>query len=308
MPTTSQAVTIKHRPRRNPAINKHYPAILLVLLLSACISVPPEPLLIDRAQSHVTDPGVCTAIGFPDRAGKANEQGLRPDGFALLSWNLHRGSEAGLEQTLHRLAAGRALLTLQEAQLDDDLRHTLDALGLDWNFSPGFILNGRAVGVLTAASTPALARCVRRSNEPWLQIPKLALYTVYPLAGTASTLLVVNLHGINFSIATTEFAQQLQQARHVVAEHRGPMIVAGDFNTWSEQRTALLHKLTAELALQEVKFANEHRTHVWGLPLDHIYYRGLQVLEATSTEQAESDHNPLLVTFAIPQHPQEATP
>lgn len=262
-------------------------------------------MLIDRANGLIGDPRECKAIGFPDRAGKRSKQGLNPVDFALLSWNLHRGSEAGLEQTLQRLSAGRALLTLQEARLDDDLRNTLDALGLDWNFSPGFILNGTAVGVLTAANTPALARCVRRSNEPWLQIPKIAVYTRYPLASRSDTLLVVNLHGINFSIGTEEFVAQLEQARRVVAEHHGPMIVAGDFNTWSEQRTTLLQQLSSDLGLQEVQFANERRIRVWGLPLDHIYYRGLRVLEATSTEQTESDHNPLLVRFAVLQEHQE---
>ena len=150
-----------------------------------------------------------------------------------------------------------------------------------------------------AARSPARGRCARRTAEPWLRIPKVALYTAHPLAGRRQRLLLANLLGINFSVGTAEFKAQLRQAEAVVASHHGPLIVAGDFNTWSAERARLLTSLTTRLGLQPVEFNDGHRIRVWNHPLDHVFYRGLRVLSATSTEQPESDHNPLLVRFAL---------
>ena len=292
-------------PCRRFPLNRSLLSALLALAATACVTIPPQPLLIDSVHGETVDSARCAALAYPRAPHRAN-RGLDPDGFALLNWNLHRGSESGLEQTLQRLAAGHALLTLQEARLDDDLRATLDALHLQWDFAPGFVLNQYPVGVLNAASVPALARCVRRTTEPWLGIPKIALYTVYTIAGSRVRLLMINLHGVNFSIGTNEFQQQLAQAREIVTAHRGPLLIAGDFNTWSLERTQLVDTLATQLGLREVEFASEQRIRVWGLPLDHIYYRGLRVLNATSSQQAESDHNPLLAQFALePGHRSE---
>ncbi len=49
----------------------------------------------------------------------------------------------------------------------------------------------------------------------------------------------------------------------------GPVIVAGDFNSWSEARMALLSIQLASVGLQEVRFSPDNRTtFINYLPLD----------------------------------------
>jgi len=275
---------------------------LLLLMLSACVVIPPDAQLIDRNGNISDHQDSCAAVGYPP-AAHASPSGLDGDDFGLLVWNLHRGSDPALAPTLHALAQGVDLLALQEARLDDDLRAVLNQLQLHWDLSPGFEFNGDPIGVLSATHAPPLARCSRRVMEYWLGIPKVALYTLYPIQGSRRRLLLINLHGINFSVGTQEFRQQLTAARAAVHGHRGPLIVAGDFNTWSDERTRLVMDLAHELGLTPVAFDDEQRVRIWGLPLDHILYRGLRVLSATSTEQPQSDHNPLLVRFALSMEP-----
>ncbi len=269
-----------------------------LLIFSGCVSIPSATVLIARTGQALQPEGQCAAVDFPP-SSQPSRVGLDSGGFGLLSWNLHRGSETGLEVVLRELASGQDLLAMQEARLDGDLHQVLDSLRLSWDFTPGFNLNGSPVGVLSAARTDALARCARRTTEPWLRIPKVALYTLYPLTGSRERLMLVNLHGINFSVGTTEFETQLAEAEAVVDGHKGPLIVAGDFNTWSAKRNRLLTDLTGRLGLMPVRFAAEHRVRVWDYPLDHIFYRGLRVLSASSMQQDRSDHNPLLVRFAV---------
>ena len=277
----------------------------LLLMLSACVVIPPDTQLIDRNGRVADSQAPCPAIGYP-LAARPSPTGLDGDDFGLLVWNLHRGSDANLAPTPQTLAQGYQLLALPEARLDDALRAVLDRLHLHWDFSPGFDFNGDPIGVLSAARAPVLARCSRRVMEYWLGIPKAALYTLYPIKGSREHLLLINLHGINFSIGTAEFREQLRAARAVVEGHQGPLIVAGDFNTWSAERTRLVMDLAHDLGLTPVSFRDEQRIRVWGLPLDHVLYRDLRVLSATSTRQPQSDHNPLLVRFALTLEPSHA--
>jgi endonuclease/exonuclease/phosphatase (EEP) superfamily protein YafD len=56
----------------------------------------------------------------------------------------------------------------------------------------------------------------------------------------------------------------------------------------------------AKLGLIEIEFSPDNRTQfVNGMPLDHVFYRGLNVVEASSPVTQSSDHNPLLVSFSL---------
>jgi endonuclease/exonuclease/phosphatase (EEP) superfamily protein YafD len=82
------------------------------------------------------------------------------------------------------------------------------------------------------------------------------------------------------------------------------MIVAGDFNNWSEKRKTIIDGLIKNLALSLILFENENRTIVLGDPIDHILYRGLDPIAHKSHEVTSSDHNPIAVTSRLSrQHP-----
>ena len=63
-------------------------------------------------------------------------------------------------------------------------------------------------------------------------LPKSALYARYRLSN-GSDLVTVNLHAINFTLGTKDFQNQIEQLENAVKKHKGPLIIAGDFNTWS---------------------------------------------------------------------------
>ena len=143
------------------------------------------------------------------------------------------------------------------------------------------------------------------ANEPIIQIPKSILVSTYSPAGTNQRLLVANVHGINFSLGLNAYREQFKALDTILREHTGPLILAGDFNTWSDDRQAILDQLSKDLSLQQVGYKSHHRITVFGNPIDHVYYRGLELVQASSPSVSSSDHNPLLVTFKLTTAQQE---
>jgi len=79
------------------------------------------------------------------------------------------------------------------------------------------------------------------------------------------------------------------------------MILAGDFNNWSEKRTRIMDYLTKNLSLQALEINDEGLTTFLGDPVDHIFYRGLEVVTHAVHTVTSSDHNPISVTFRLAQ-------
>ena len=86
----------------------------------------------------------------------------------------------------------------------------------------------------------------------------------------------------------------------IMRQHQGPIIFAGDFNTWNQRRISLVERLTASLELHPASFDDSTITRYFGHRLDHIYYRGLIAVERFSFPVKSSDHQPLTVTFKLP--------
>ena len=119
-----------------------------------------------------------------------------------------------------------------------------------------------------------LDSCGLRQNEPIIGLPKTALISFYPIKGISEKLLVSNVHGINITLGTKAYREQFSELRNVLQQHHNPMIVAGDFNNWSEKRNTIIDDLIENLAMSIIPFENENRTIVLGDPIDHILYRG----------------------------------
>ena len=101
-------------------------------------------------------------------------------------------------------------------------------------------------------------------------------------------------------VALAGYKQQLTQLAKLTRKYQGPVILAGDFNTWGDKRRVLLESIMARYQLQPVSFEPDERTRVAGLPLDHLFYRGLSVTQAEAVTSDGSDHNPLRVGFHYP--------
>ena len=84
-----------------------------------------------------------------------------------------------------------------------------------------------------------------------------------------------------------------------MSKHQGPLIVSGDFNTWNDERMAVVDTIASSLNLKAVTFSENYRATVFGHNVDHIYYRGLKPIKALSVKMTTSDHNPMIVKFRL---------
>jgi endonuclease/exonuclease/phosphatase (EEP) superfamily protein YafD len=142
-------------------------------------------------------------------------------------------------------------------------------------------------------------------TEPVVKTPKTALVTSYALAGEGASLLVVNVHALNFVSADT-LALHLDQLEDRMRPHEGPILLGGDFNAWSDEKQERLRALAARLALVEVAFDGrsedeDGRTKVFGNALDYAFVRGLRVESARVEVSERSDHNALVLELAVEQ-------
>ena len=117
---------------------------------------------------------------------------------------------------------------------------------------------------------------------------------------SAAELAIVNIHAINFELSPDTYRAQLGALADALRDHRGPIIFAGDFNTWSDTRDGIVAGIAARLGLTELVLRDDRRALFYGHHLDHIFVRGLRLVEVGATPVTSSDHNPVTATLAIP--------
>ncbi len=217
----------------------------------------------------------------------------------LVVWNIYKQQNDGWEEALKSYSQNAQLLVLQESSLTPELQSWI--VNQEWHSQQveAFKAFDTTAGVLTLSNATPLKACAYLKREPWLQLPKSSLYTLYQLSN-GQELAVINIHAVNFTIGTEEYEQQLKQGYEALKAHQGPIIFAGDFNSWSEARMNAMQSSLEGLGLEEVRFSPDNRTEfVTGLPLDHAYIRGLVVEKAKAPISGASDHNPLLISLRV---------
>lgn len=223
---------------------------------------------------------------------------LDPETITFLSWNIYKGAMANWQHDLHEFAGRHDVIALQEARLDNVLNDLLQDNGHSWSLHEAFRLNGNPVGVMTAAIARPVSSCGFKVNEPLIRVPKSALVSYYRLTGHEERLLVANVHSVNFSLGMQAYRSQLESLGALIAQHDGPVILAGDFNTWSQRRMQVLEALAAMHNLNDISYRHPHRTRVMGKTIDHVFYRGLELMEDHVMRVDSSDHNPISVHFS----------
>ena len=229
----------------------------------------------------------------------SGQEALLDTSVSVLSWNIQKASNTGWQDDLATLAGEDIHLAfIQEAAVQAAIAQSIPA-PLYQAFAAGYTTEDVETGVLTlSASTPSL-HCNLTAWEPWLGTPKATSITEHPIRGRDERLLAVNIHAVNFAVGLEEFRAQIHAIGAVLDNHRGPIIVAGDLNTWSDARQALVDEFMSEHGLLAVEFAPDLRTTAFGRALDHIYVRGLAPADARVVPVSSSDHNPLLVRLQI---------
>ena len=213
--------------------------------------------------------------------------------FHLITWNVHKGQDTGWQEDLERLSKQADFVLLQEATQYQNLSTFSTAL-----FVSSFSFNELLSGVKTFTQTQPEWYCGGGVAEPIIQIPKVASVMNLPLE-KGNSLLLINVHLINFEWGISAYQAQLEQLFSFVENHQGPIIMAGDFNAWNEDRLNFVNNLIQKYGLDSVALSQDERVRFLGYPLDYIFTRGVKVVRATSEVVTSSDHNPLLMEFEL---------
>ena len=164
----------------------------------------------------------------------------------VLVWNIFKQQRAEWLSVLQNFGKDAHLVLLQEAQTTPELVSFATSNYLAADQVPAFVLPQHPSGVMTLAAAHPVYCCPLREREPLLRLAKSALITVYPLFN-GQLLMVVNIHAVNFSLGVDVYSKQLGPIGEQIANHHGPVIMAGDFNAWSRKRINALYQFALSL-------------------------------------------------------------
>jgi len=281
-----------------PSIVRNLTAFSVLLMLASCTTQPTAPVRTTFATSDDT----ATCIAELGGAREAASGVLDSTSISVVNWNIQKGRNTKWVHDLDEVGMQPDLLILQEASVRTNIWRDLVPEHYD-SFAEGFGPDWSPSGVMTVSAAQPLTECELVAHEPWFGTRKATLITEYALSDSDETLLVVNIHGINFALGIRDLENQFAQAKAVIAEHEGPVVFSGDFNTWRRQRARALEEMLGALGLTALDFDVDHRKRFFGWALDHIYVRGLYSDYATTLQSDASDHNPMAVRLRLADEP-----
>lgn len=216
-------------------------------------------------------------------------------------WNCHKCRHPLWERDFAELDQRSDILMLEELRLSPAVETLLSLPGSGWHMATSFFSarHGHACGVATGCDASAQhVFFMATEREPVIATHKMILATVYATPGGGS-LLALNIHGINFT-RSTAFARQMREAGTAIARFKGPVIAAGDFNSWNKTRREILYAIADTAGLTELEFSPDTRSRHPVHPVDHIFTRGLKTVSAQVLDGINSsDHKPISATFEI---------
>ena len=283
-------VESKHKPSRLSIIYPVVVAIILVGIASIAWAQRYELPAHENIVIHINAP----------RTGQ-----LESGRINILVWNMQKGLSDNWANDYKRLSDDKDVLFLQEVLLDKNMGAVLDKHDeYYYQVAASFMDSWDdhvATGVATASRVQPVSFNYLRSSqrEPVIATPKMAMIAEYSLTGTDQTLLTANIHALNF-VSAEKHQHMLGELETLLKDHAGPMIVAGDFNTWTEEKTRSMMQMTERLGLHEVSFTPDDRTRAFGNVLDWVFVKGLSVDSARIHGNiSSSDHKPIEVSFSL---------
>ena len=236
-------------------------------------------------------------FSFFDETNK--KHALDPNNIKLLNWNIYKNKRNNCIEDLHLFIKELDIITIQEASANKHLTSVFSYHNFQWTLNTAFHLGNTPSGVMTAARMPSLRTHSLKHKEPIIRLPKTTLISYYPILNKSEELFVANIHGINFTLGTAAYTRQINQLFDMALKHSGPAIIAGDFNTWNRLRMNIVEKRVNSTDLTSLDYSTHIRKHVFGFPLDHVFFKGLTATEHHSWKVTSSDHNPTYVKFKL---------
>ena len=236
-------------------------------------------------------------------SGHAEREAWGPWPLRVTIWNIFKG--AGGEHfynDLRLLCFESDLILLQEALLS---HRSMEELSLEGFLGVHGCSYERADklrdGVMTLARMKpgdAPTRVLCKYPEPLLKTPKAALLTRYRYGPHEDQVLnVVNIHAT--LIRTTSRAKE--ELEHLIERlpiGEGPLLFAGDFNTFTPRYFQVVVTTLEKIGLRYVPIPNDPRGKLDHL--DQLFVRGLEVESVeVDTRIHSSDHFPIRATLRI---------
>ena len=222
------------------------------------------------------------------------------DILKICIWNVFKGQRRQFfEQDFKSLCTEKDFILLQEAVVDSKMpRIWADSfanyewhLAQSFHYKRDFSSTGVAIG---SPWKPTHVDFIRTSTREmhWLT-PKLSLFSQYEVAG--QKVLFVCTHVLNF-VTLRAFTSSLYEIAQKIAPHDGPVILAGDFNTWNFKRYMIMKSVFKDLNLEHLDLEEDGRL----LKLDHVFVRGFDVLKAqVHPKIISSDHFPIEIKLKL---------
>jgi endonuclease/exonuclease/phosphatase (EEP) superfamily protein YafD len=234
--------------------------------------------------------------------GEAELPAFAPDNIRVAVWNLCKGAGGMLFEHDYRSLCYRSdLILTQEALLSRRSLRMFCERGFQTIHAASYKRrDGLRDGVMTvsrvAPAGPSM-RVVCKYPEPIFRTPKVALIKTFKIAGSEDPLLVINIHATLVRLK----AAAMEEMEHLLShlpEHRGPIILAGDFNTFTPGYLRAVTLVLERLGLRYVHIPDDPRPRTQAL--DQVFCRGLDVHSAMiDTTIRNSDHFPILLTLSL---------
>jgi endonuclease/exonuclease/phosphatase (EEP) superfamily protein YafD len=211
--------------------------------------------------------------------------------YAFTTYNIFKAHLPFARQNLGTLCAKNDFVALQEWVSDLHIHEDKHIVTCPTFTLP---LQKRQTGTATISSHKPIESIHVLSKERELGIAtrKSMIITLYTLHD-GTVIHIANIHALNFVLNSTwkkhvdHFIEFLPKS--------GPLIFAGDFNTWNPWRFNYL-----EQALKKLRLHYAHYDHNIIMRLDHIFTRDIDVLETKEDENMHtSDHYPVTLKFKI---------
>lgn len=220
--------------------------------------------------------------------------------FDIFIWNVYKGQKTHIfENDFRALGEGKDFILLQEAIVDERMpRLWQESFGsYEWNLAQSFHykkdLSSTGVAIGSKLRPESVDFIRAKTREFFWLTPKLTLFSEYDFGGRK--VLMVCTHMLNF-VTLAAFTASLYEVAERISAFPGPVVLAGDFNTWNFKRYIVMKAIFRDLGLEHVDLDNDGRL----LKLDHVFVRGFEILKAEVHHTVvSSDHFPLEIKLKI---------
>ncbi|MBC7539119.1 MAG: endonuclease/exonuclease/phosphatase family protein [Bacteriovorax sp.] len=267
----------------------------LTILLTMGLAFSGSSQARDRLSHPVpSEKDVILKFGFPSQTSLTNR-------INFLVWNLHKGANDTFSTDYVSLAYQKDIVLAQEMYLTPLMQGVFDSFPQYFYTTATSFFFGRVLtrtGVATSSPVePASIDYIRTETlEPVVNSPKVTLITRFPIRNSTKLLTVVNIHGINF-VDGPAYHKEMNRIADVLKNIPSPIIFAGDFNSWNDDRLSILKEMSKKLKLNEASFSPDYRMTFNKHPLDHFFYTNdIKIISAKVEDFYQgSDHKPLEV-------------